>query len=126
MGLAAPWTLPARLAARTIVVLNASAQTSAQARRFRLRALFTIVVVSLLLGVGRGLHALFEFLDVFGRQLRTINLDREFVKLRREWEGHLVISLVHAGKCVRADIEGFVELQDDRDGMFHLLSDYFL
>lgn len=57
------------------------------------------------------LRGLLEFLDVLGRELRTVDLKGQFVELRGERERHLIVFFVHAGERVGADIEGFVELE---------------
>ncbi len=51
----------------------------------------------------------------------NLELDRELVELRGQRERRLVVRVVHAGQRVRADVEGFVPLQDHRQGLLHLL-----
>src|SRR5262249_30227444 len=65
---------------------------------------------------------LLQLLDVPRRKLRSIDLDRQLVQLRRQFEGNLVIGIVHAGQRVGTDVKRFVELEDDRDGVLHFLT----
>lgn len=55
-------------------------------------------------------HALFEFLDVFGRQLRAIHLDRQLVQLGGQRERRLIVGVVHPGERVGANVEALVSL----------------
>src|SRR5271166_5440797 len=75
----------------------------------------------LLAAEGGFLHGLFQLPDVLGRQLRPVDLDRQLVELGCQRERRLVVLVVHAGERVRADVEGFVPLQDHRQRFLHPL-----
>ncbi len=60
-----------------------------------------------------------ELLDVLGRELRAVHLDRQLVKLAGKGERRLVVGVVHAGQRVGADVEALVPLQDHRQRVRH-------
>src|SRR5215475_6229872 len=62
-----------------------------------------------------------ETLLVLGRELRPIDRQRQLVELAGERERHLVLLVVHRRAGVGTDVEGLVELHDDRDRVLHLL-----
>ena len=62
-------------------------------------------VTALLLCVGGSHFACFQFLDVSGRKLRTINRDGEFVDGASEVEWYLVILIVNRRSRIGADVE---------------------
>ena len=68
----------------------------------------------------------FELLDVLGRQLRAVHLDRQLVELGGQRERRLVVRVVHAGQRVGADVEALVPLQDHGQRVLHLLGGDFL
>src|SRR5262245_31871200 len=67
----------------------------------------------------------FEFLDVLGRQLRSVDRQREFVNLSGKLERHLVVTIIHRGTGISADVEVLVPLHNQWNGMLHTLSCYF-
>src|SRR5262249_43910433 len=67
------------------------------------------------------LGLLHEALLVLGRQLRTVDGQRQLVELAGELERHLVVLVVHRCAGVGADVEGLVPLEDERDRVVHLL-----
>jgi hypothetical protein len=73
------------------------------------------------LAVNRARFGFLEFLDVLGRQLRPVHLNRQLVELGGQGERRLVVLVVHAGQCVRADVEALVPLQDHRQRVLQLL-----
>ena len=73
--------------------------------------------------VSLGLH---QPLLVFGRELRPVDRQRQFVELAGEFERHLIVLVVHRCAGVRADVEGLVPLHDERDRMLHFLTGHFL
>src|SRR5689334_22814482 len=66
-------------------------------------------------------HGRLESLDIGGRQLRTVDLDRQFIELRSQGEWRLVVGVVHAGKGVGPDIEALVPLQNHWQRLWHCL-----
>ena len=62
---------------------------------------------------------IFELLDVLGRQLRPVHLDRQLVELGGQCERRLVIRIVHASQRVGADVEALVPLQDHGQRVQH-------
>src|SRR5262249_2534019 len=82
------------------------------ARRTPRSFLFARVVVPLAL--------LDETFLVLGCELRTVDGQRQLVELAGERERHLVVLVGHRRAGVGTDVEGLVELHDDRDRMLHL------
>src|SRR5262247_3553108 len=68
----------------------------------------------------------FEFLDVLGRQLRSVDRQREFVNLSGKLERHLVVTIIHRGTGISADVKVLVPLQDQWEGAFHALPCHLL
>ena len=66
-------------------------------------------------------HGRLQLLDVLGRQLRPVDLDRQLVELGGQRERRLVVGVVHAGQRVGADVEALVPLQDHRQRLLHPL-----
>ena len=72
--------------------------------------------------VGGFLHRRLEPGLVGVAELRPVDVDRQLVELRGQREGRLVVGVVHAGERVRADVEGLVPLQDQRQRPLHRLA----
>ncbi len=53
-------------------------------------------------------HGLFEFLDVFGRELGTIDRQRQFCQLAGERERSLIVAVIHSRQRVSTDVEVLV------------------
>ena len=62
-----------------------------------------------------------EALDILRRQLGPVELERQLVELAGKFEWALVILVVHGRTGVGADVESFVPLKDERDGVRHFL-----
>jgi len=62
-----------------------------------------------------------EFLDVLWRQLPQIHLDRDLAELARERERAFVVLIVHGGAGIGTKVHALIPLEDERDGVLHLL-----
>ena len=65
---------------------------------------------------------LLKLLDVFRRQLRSVDRKCHLVELAGELERRLVVSVVHPGQRVGADVEALVPRQDEGYRPLHRLS----
>jgi hypothetical protein len=61
-------------------------------------------------------------LYIFRCEYWTFQRDRQLIELPRKLKWHFVVAIVDRRAGVSADIERFIELQDDRDRTFHLLA----
>jgi hypothetical protein len=81
---------------------------------------------SLLLAHPLGLPSRFEFFDVLGRKLRPVNGKGDLADLAGECKWRRVVLIADPRQHVRADVEGLVKLQDERNAALDLLGgDFF-
>src|SRR5262245_21455303 len=76
-----------------------------------------------LLGVGCPRRSFPKSLYIFRCEYWPFQRDRQLIELPRKLKWHFVVAIVDRRAGVSADIERFIELQDDRDRTFHLWLD---